>query len=195
MDMPETNSLCSTRDCAHAVIAAIEGAQNDHERLRGALLKATEPFLARPDLFSLGVKRPGNHIDNSKYIYYDGALSMTLDQLPHGLVVPPHDHGIWEALVILKGSLRHVVYDRRDNGAVAGHADLETVEDRVYTPHELALVMPPAEIHSFTALEEETYIFTIVGGNYKPARYYYNVAEQSYVVAAAGKQPKANAVA
>lgn len=191
--MTDPKSQTSIRDCAQAVMAAIEKDPNDIERLRSGLLAATRPLLSRPDLFSLGVKRPGNHIDNSKYIYYDGELSMTLDQLPNGMVVPPHDHGIWEALVLLKGRLRHVVYDRRDDGSVEGHADLETIEDRIYTPGEMAMVMPPAEIHSFTALEEETFIFTIVGGNYKPTRHYYNVDKKSYVVALAGKQPKADA--
>ncbi|NKB56204.1 MAG: hypothetical protein GKS00_07695 [Alphaproteobacteria bacterium] len=193
--MVGTNALCSIRDCASAVVDVIERNADDDAGLRAGLLEATQPFLGRPDLFSLGVKRPGNHIDNSKYIYYDGELSMTLDQLPHGMVVPPHDHGIWEALVILKGRLRHVVYDRIDDGTVAGHADLETIEDRVYVPGEMAMVIPPAEIHSFTALEEETFIFTIVGGNYSPTRHYYNVDKKTYVVAQAGKQPKTSEAA
>ncbi len=191
--MAESATPCSIRECAKAVIEAIQRDPDDITKLRAGLLEATRPFLGRPDLFSLGVKRPGNHIDNSKYIYYDGELSITLDQLPNGMVVPPHDHGVWEALILLKGRLRHIVYDRRDDGSIAGHADLETIENRIYTPGELAIVMPPAEIHSFTALEEETFIFTIVGGNYKPTRHYYNVDKKSYVVATAGKQPKADA--
>lgn len=137
------------------------------------------------------MKRPGNHIDNSKYIYYDGELSITLDQLPQGLDVPPHDHGVWEALALLKGRLRHIVYDRVDDGSIDGHAELKTIEDKVYAPGEMAMVMPPAEIHSFTALDAETFILTIVGGNYSPTRHYYNADKQTYVVAQAGKQPKA----
>jgi predicted metal-dependent enzyme (double-stranded beta helix superfamily) len=193
INMSESEALCSIRDCARAVIEAIAQDPTDISRLRAGLLEAAGPFIRRPDLYSLGVKRPGNHIDNSKYIYYDGDLSITLDQLPQGMVVPPHDHGVWEALTILKGRLRHVVYDRRDDGTVEEYADLETIEDRIYTPGELAMVMPPAEIHSFTALEAETFIFTIVGGNYKPTRHYYNVDKKSYVVATAGNQPKADA--
>lgn len=191
--MAKTETLCSIRECAAAVIGAIESSGDDGDALRAGLIEATRPFLARPDLFSLGAKRPGNHIDNSKYIYYDGEVSITLDELPHGLVVPPHDHGVWEALVIVRGRLHHTVYDRVDDGSVEGHAELKTIEDRACTPGELAMVIPPAEIHSFTALEPETYILTIVGGNYSPTRHYYNVADQSYVVAAAGKQPKRDA--
>lgn len=181
----------SIRECAQAVIEAIGRGGEDLEAFRAEIYQALKPFVGRPDLFSLGVKRPGNHIDNSKYVYYDGELSITIDQLPQGLVVPPHDHGIWEALCLLKGRLRHVVYDRLDDGSIDGHAELKTIEDRIYGPGEMAMVMPPAEIHSFEALEAETFICTIVGGNYKPTRHYYNADKNSYVIAQAGKQPKA----
>ena len=59
----------SIRDMAQAVIAAIGREGDNLEPLRSGLLEAVKPFIARPDLFSLGVKRPGNHIDNSKYVY------------------------------------------------------------------------------------------------------------------------------
>ena len=98
----------------------------------------------------------------------------------------PHDHGVWEALIIVKGRVHHTVYDRIDDGTVDGHAELKTVEDRDCIPGEIAMVIPPTEIHAFEALEDETFILTIVGGNYSPTRHYYNVDEKSYVVTAAG---------
>ncbi len=186
-----TDDYPSIRESAHAVIAAVGRDNGDPDSLRAGLLDALKPFIERPDLFSLGVKRPGNHIDNSKYVYYDGELSITIDQLPQGLVVPPHDHGVWEALCLLKGQLRHIVYDRLDDGTVEGHAALKAIEDKIYLPGEMAMVMPPAEIHSFEALEAETFICTIVGGNYSPTRHYFDAAKDTYVVAQAGKQPKA----
>ncbi len=186
-----TDEHPSTREMAQAVFAAIGRAGENLEPLRLGLLEAVKPFTERPDLFSLGAKRPGNHIENSKYVYYDGELSITIDQLPQGLVVPPHDHGVWEALCLLKGRLHPLVYDRLDDGSVDGHAELKTIEDKIYSPGEMAMVMPPAEIHSFEALEPETFICTIVGGNYSPIRHYYNAEKSTYVVAQAGKQPKA----
>ncbi|MEL0110415.1 MAG: hypothetical protein VW835_01670 [Rickettsiales bacterium] len=184
--MPAGKEHYSIRECADAVRQAIANNQSDLEGLRTDLLEAARPFISRPDLFELGTKRPANHIDNSKYIYYDGELSITLDQLPKDMVVPPHDHGIWEALIILKGRLHHAVYDRTDDGSVDGHAELKCIEDKEFKPMELAMVIPPAEIHSFTALDDETYILTIVGGDYAINRHYYNVEESSYVVAKAG---------
>jgi predicted metal-dependent enzyme (double-stranded beta helix superfamily) len=184
--MSETNKADSVRECARAVMKAIAEARDDATKLRAGLLEATRRLRERPDLLKLGTKRQANHIDNSKYLYYDGELSMTLDQFPNGKVIPPHDHGIWEALVLVKGRLRHSVYERTDDGSVTGRADLKTVEDREFTPGEVAMVVPPAEIHSFTALEDETYVITVVGGNYKPIRHYYNVDKKSYVVSAPG---------
>ena len=87
------SELCSIRECSDAVRAVIEENRDNKEALRTELLEAVRAFITRPDLFELGVKRPGNHIDNSKYIYYDGELSITLDELPKDMVVPPHDHG------------------------------------------------------------------------------------------------------
>ena len=184
--MPAGEKIVTIRECADAVRATIERNQNNLENLRLELLEAVHSFISRKDLYELGAKRPGNHIDNSKYIYYDGELSITLDQLPKSMVVPPHDHGIWEALIILKGRLHHSVYDRLDNGSKNGHARLKQIENKTFKPMELAMVIPPAEIHSFTALEDETYILTIVGGKYAANRHYYNIEENTYVVAKAG---------
>jgi predicted metal-dependent enzyme (double-stranded beta helix superfamily) len=179
----------SIRDCARALMTVMEQYEADHDsdRLRNALLQATRPLAERADLFKLGVKREANHITNSKWLYYDGRMSITLDELPKGKHIPPHDHGIWEALIICSGRLRHTVYERIDDGKVDGHADLRAIEDRDFGPREIAMVVPPTEIHSFTAVEDRTFALTVVGGEYKPLRHYYQVEEKTYVV----RTPKA----
>lgn len=117
--------------------------------------------------------------------------------MPNGKLIPPHDHGIWEALVLCRGRLKHTVYERIDDGTVEGHADLRVVEDCELTRNQITMVIPPSEIHSFTALSEGTYVITIVGGNYSPLRRYYQVEEKTYFVRSPGKlstsaeQPKA----
>jgi predicted metal-dependent enzyme (double-stranded beta helix superfamily) len=179
----------SIRDCSRALMTVMKQYEADHDSdgLRNGLLQATRPLIERPDLFKLGVKREANHITNSKWLYYDGEMSITLDELPKGKKIPPHDHGIWEALIICSGRLRHTVYERIDDGKVEGHADLRAVEDRVFGPKEIAMVVPPTEIHSFIALEDRTFALTVVGGEYKPLRHYYQVEEKTYVV----RTPKA----
>ena len=68
----------SVRAGAKALIETIDQYNVDHDtqKLRSGLLRATQPLLARPDLLQLGVKRQANHIDNSKWLYYDGQLSL-----------------------------------------------------------------------------------------------------------------------
>ena len=117
------------------------------------MIKALEAplkrIVAQPDLLSLGVKRQGNHIDNSKYLYYDGQLVISLDEFPKGKRIPPHDHGVWEALAVYKGSFDHTVYERKDDGSKEGYADLAVVDDRKLAPGDVAIVAQPAEIHTF----------------------------------------------
>lgn len=179
----------SVRASARALIETIDQYNVDHDTqaLRSGLLRATKPLLARPDLFQLGVKRQANHIDNSKWLYYDGQLSLTLDEFPKDKVIPPHDHGIWEAIVLCKGRLSHTVYERADDGKVEGHAELRVVEDVELERGAITMVVPPGDIHSFKALAESTFVITIVGGEYSPTRHYYRTEDNTYVV----RTPKA----
>ena len=130
---------------------------------------------------SLGVKRQGNHIDNSKYLYYDGQLVISLDEFPKGKRIPPHDHGVWEALAVYQGSFDHTVYERLDDGSKEGFADLKTVDDRRLKPGDVAIVAQPAEIHTFVALEESTYSVTVVGGHYAEERHYFKPEDKTCV--------------
>src|SRR5882672_6725857 len=92
--MPAPSKECSVRASAMALIETIDQYNVDHdsEKLRSGLLRATQPLVDRLDLLELGTKRQSNHIDNSRYLYYDGQLSVTLDEFPKGKLIPPHDH-------------------------------------------------------------------------------------------------------
>ena len=179
----------SVRSCAKALVEVIDAYALDLDavKLREGLLSATRQLVRRPDLLTLGVKRQANHIDNSRYLFYDGQICLTLDEFPKGKHIPPHDHGIWEALVVCAGSLEHTVYKRVDDGQVPGHARLDVVEDVVMVPGEITMVVPPGDIHSFKAVEDQTFVITIVGGEYAPKRHYYNTSDHTYMV----RTPKA----
>lgn len=82
---------------------------------------------------------------------------------------------------IYSGQLKHVVYDRLDDGSKEGYAELKNIDDRVLERNDIAMVAPPAEIHSFEALTDDTFAVTIVGGRYKADRAYYKPDENSYV--------------
>ena len=140
------------------------------------------------DLSATGVKRQGNHIDESRYLYYDGDVSITFDHMPEGKDIPPHDHGIWEALGVYSGQLSHTVYDRKDDGTREGYAELVVIDDRMLNPGDMAIVAPPAEIHGFTAQTDDTWTVTVVGGPYKLDRAYYKPEENAYFLANPKKQ-------
>jgi len=179
----------SVRSGARALIEAIDQYDMDHDsqKLRSGLLRAIHPLVDRPDLFQLGIKREANHIDNSKYLYYDGQMSLTLDEFPKDRLIPPHDHGIWEALVLCSGRLIHTVYARADDGKVEGHAELRVTENVELAQGEIAMVVPPSDIHSFKALTDNTFVLTVVGGKYSPTRRYYRMEDNTYTV----RTPKA----
>ena len=100
------------RECASKLISAFHRFEGDHVRLCDAIKDATQPLLERADLESLGVKRQGNFVTNSKFLYFDDGLEMTLNEMPTGKQFPAHDHGTCEALIIYAGQLQHTVYER-----------------------------------------------------------------------------------
>ena len=176
----------SVRTCAAAMMAAIQHyeAAPDLAKLKVGLVAALMPVISRPDLHELGAIRKGNHITNTKYLYYDGDLCVTLDEFPKDKFIPPHDHGVWEAILLVKGAMRHTVYERVDNRQIDGHAKLKPAEELIMRPGDIAMVMPPDDIHSFTALEDGTFGITIVGGEYSMRRHYFNLTNDTYVIRA-----------
>jgi predicted metal-dependent enzyme (double-stranded beta helix superfamily) len=170
------------RECAQAIIAAFKECGEDAPALSDSILAATHRLIDHPDLTALGAKRQGNFVDNSKYLYYDGQLEITLNQMPIGKQFPPHDHGTCEALIIYSGQLRHTVYERVDDGRRDGYAELNIVDDRVLKRGDIALMMPPVEIHSFQALSDDTFVLTVVEGQYKPERHFYRPEDRTYSI-------------
>ncbi len=182
MSHPDTPG--SIRTCAARMIHAVEVYERDgnSDKLRQALLDATLPVAQRADLYKLGVKRQANHIENAKWLYYDDQLTLELDEFPNGKFIPPHDHGVWEAIVLCNGSLKHTTYERVDDRSVEGHSELKVVEEVMMKVGDIAMVVPPSDIHSFEAMTADTFALTIVGGEYSPLRHYYNLQNNTYAV-------------
>lgn len=174
----------AVRDCAQAIIAAIAEHGNDNAALAPCIRAALATLMREPDLLERGIARQGNNVAFSRYLYYDGELSILIYEVPKDRTIPAHDHGIWETLSVYRGRLRHVVYARTDDGRVPGVADLRVENDRVLERGDFAIVTPPADIHSFTALAEDTYGITVVNGAYKAERHYYDPAAGTYEVRA-----------
>jgi predicted metal-dependent enzyme (double-stranded beta helix superfamily) len=175
------------RACATAVIDAVARFGNDTHAITAAIDAPFQALLARSDLLTIGVPRPGNHVAMSWYLYYDGDLSLLIYPLAKGKVIPAHDHGNWESMFVYRGAVKHTVYERIDDGTVAGHADLRIVDDRVLKPGDSAVIAPPADIHTFLATEEDTYAITVASGFYKEERCYFQPEAKTFFV----KNPKA----
>lgn len=63
-----------------------------------------------------------------------------------------------------------------------GHAELRMTEDVTLVPGQITMVVPPSDIHSFRALEHNTFVITIVGGEYSVTRHYYKTEDNTYTV-------------
>lgn len=170
------------RECAQSLMKLFDGPSREEAVLSRGILAATRPLIERPDLASLGVKRQGNFVNNSKFIYYDGQLEITLNQMPNGVRFPPHDHGTCEANLMYSGRLAHTVYKRADDGARPGHADLEVIDDRVLERGDITVMVPPVEIHSFMGLTDDCFLLTVVDGRLKADRHFYDIETHSYSV-------------
>ena len=172
----------SVRECARSIIAAIAKHGDDTAALGEALKGPISRLTELPGLLDQGVPRLANHVAMSKYLYFDGEMSMLLFEVPKGQSVQPHDHGVWETLSIYRGAVRHTVYSRTDDGAVDGRARLDVLDDRVLKQGDFAIVAPPDDIHGFTSLEDGTLGITVVAGPYKHLRHYYDPAAGTCVV-------------
>jgi predicted metal-dependent enzyme (double-stranded beta helix superfamily) len=185
MARPEPAS--TIRSCAEAIAAAVDEHGHDTARLSAALRGPFKALLSRPDLRTVGVPRAGNHVSNSLYIYYDGDLSILLFELPKGKPIPAHDHGNWESMGIYRGRVQHTVYQRKDDGSVPGFADLTVIDERVLEVGDTTVIAPPADIHSFVALTDDTWGVTVASGTYKAERSYFQPEAKTVVV----KNPRA----
>ncbi len=180
--MSVTASTSTIRDCAQAIATAIARYGGDGQKLGAAIKASLRDIVAMPNLLELGIPREGNNVAFSQYLYFDGELSIIIFEVPNGKTIPPHDHGIWETLSVYRGRIRHVVYERVDDQTVPGAAELRVAEDRELGPGDFAIVSPPADIHSFTALSDGTYGITVVSGAYKRDRHYYQPEKNTYVI-------------
>jgi predicted metal-dependent enzyme (double-stranded beta helix superfamily) len=161
------------------VAAADRYGERDLEGMRAAVAEPIRRLVGRQDLLSLGLPRPGNNVDESWYLYYDGELSAVLFKVPAGPPVQPHDHGLWETLLVYRGALQHTLYERADDGRVPGRAVLRERESRILQPGDFAVVAPPRDIHGFHAVTDGTYGITVSRGLYNPKRLYFDVQAQT----------------
>ncbi|MFT5111145.1 MAG: putative metal-dependent enzyme (double-stranded beta helix superfamily) [Parasphingorhabdus sp.] len=170
------------RDCAKMIVAAIAQAGDDYASLALAIKAPIAELIKHEDLSAVGAPRQGNNVASSQYLYFDGELSILLFEVPYDRVIPPHDHGIWEAFCTYRGKVSHETMQRIDDESIEGHAELETISEDILDPGDLIIIAPPADIHSFTALQQDSLGLTIANGPYKQMRHYYQPEKNTYFV-------------
>ena len=81
----------------------------------------------------------------------DGSLSFSALVVPPGATTPVHDHLAWGLVGLYRGQQDEVVYQRTDDGTVAGHADLVVAQRNQLVPRGFYDLLPPTgDIHSVT---------------------------------------------
>lgn len=60
---------------------------------------------------------------------------------------PPHDHGTWGVVVGVEGDEVNTFWQRVDDGARPGHAELRKLAEERFAPGD-AIVLPSSVIHS-----------------------------------------------
>jgi predicted metal-dependent enzyme (double-stranded beta helix superfamily) len=173
-------TLFGARDCAREIIASLEGADGDLDLVARECVAPVQRLMERPDLLTLGVDRLAVHSDLAQYLYYDRGLMITISQFKEGAVVPVHDHGTWEVVAVYRGAIEHTLF-REGESQVPGRANLEVLEARTLHPMDVIAAVPPTtEVHGFQALQPDTLLVVVVGGQYKPVRRYFQVDAGTY---------------
>jgi predicted metal-dependent enzyme (double-stranded beta helix superfamily) len=145
-------------------------------------LPIVERILAVP-LRDLGVRREGNHTPGSVWLYYDYELEIHLSTFRANVPLPVHDHGTWEFVGVYRGQIDYTSYQRVDNGAAEGFADLEVVDKRRLGKGSAVVSgTPPNDIHGFTPLTEDVLVLGMNHGPLALERRYFDVAAKKFEV-------------
>lgn len=105
---------------------------------------------ARADLWGAeDFPAPTPEDKQNRYFIADdpSGLTLYLNVMQPGKVIPPHNHTVFACIAAVVGSEQNTVYDRVDDGSVPGKAELKLREVVDLRPGN-ALAMMPDDIHS-----------------------------------------------
>jgi len=77
----------------------------------------------------------------------EGGISLYLNVLRAGKKIPPHNHTTWACIAAVDGVEHNTLYDRLDDGAIPGQAEIRVREVVAIEPGN-ALTMLPDDVHS-----------------------------------------------
>jgi len=139
------------------VRAIVEAAPLDREalaRIRARLLPlvARRAFWAEADYPA----PPEGERQNRYLIGQEGpqGISLYLNVLRRGKRIPPHNHTTWACVAAVEGTEHNTLYDRLDDGSVAGKAEIRERETQAISPGD-AIAMLPDDIHAVEIRDDD----------------------------------------
>ncbi len=179
--MATSTTTYTPRQCARDILAVLATHDNNVVRATPEIIPHIQTLMRRPDLLEMGTPRDSAHTKDSIWLYYDPEFFILISHPEKDVMVPPHNHGTWEAIGLYRGALQYSRYQRQDDASRAGFADLKQSESRTLHPGDATLLPgPPNDIHGFTGLTADTYIVAVSTGLYSPVRNYFNPEAKTY---------------
>jgi len=118
----------------------------------------------------------------------NGTLALMLARFPHETETPVHNHHSWGVVCVVGGQDRYLAWRRRDDGARAGHAEIELEYERILEPGDVVhFADTPGDIHSqqgWGGAPVWELVFFGHDPNVKP-RLYFDPEQQTVTAAAA----------
>jgi len=116
----------------------------------------------------------------STYSFYrapDGSLGISAPVFMPAKPTLLHDHLSWGLIGVYSGRQKTTRYRRIDDGSRPGRANLELLEDEIYTRGDIYYMAPPDDIHQVETIGEEPGISIHVLGsdNLRSKRHIYDL--------------------
>ncbi len=104
----------------------------------------------------------------SQVVYTDDTgLTLVRSRFDPEEATPIHSHSTWGVVGVYAGRDWHQAWRRKDDGAGAGHAVIELIEERILEPGDVVVIPdPPQDIHRQQGYGgEPAYEFILFGAN------------------------------
>jgi hypothetical protein len=167
------------RECGLELRALVDAGGGDPSVDISGFVASVQRLLEQPGLLEIGLDRKGVHVSGSRILYFEPELVIFSGSQPSPWSVGAHNHGVWVATALYRGSVTQQSY-RSVEQDDDGHARLELVEDVALQPGDVLVCPPPPhDVHSLTSTTGSD-MLVIAGGRFSDLRRYYDVAAGTY---------------
>jgi predicted metal-dependent enzyme (double-stranded beta helix superfamily) len=145
VDTPEIRALIEE---TRRLMGLIESDAERVEALRPAFSKLLAADGWLPDEYANPDDSSGMGGGIGQYALYraaDGSLCLFSLVVPVGASTPVHDHLAWGLIGVYRGTQHETIYERTDDGATAGRADLRVARELQVGEGEFYTLLPPTD--------------------------------------------------